>query len=285
MTKTYAKKDHSELLAQLEQGITTLTSSDTWTEYLAFQAKFHHYSASNAQLIMMQSGGYATRVAGFHKWLELGRHVRKGETGLYILAPLVYTTKDEETGEKTGSAIRGFRYVCVFDIAQTEGEDLPQVATLLEGDDPNGLFADLAEIAVDLGFSVHVDTISEPGVNGYCDHAAKLIKISETLSPAAKVKTLAHELSHAILHTDDGREGLERGILELEAESSAFVVCAALGVDSGAYSFGYVATWAGGGEVALKAIRASQERIHKASALILKYLEALTSDRKEPVNA
>ena len=79
---------------------------------------------------------------------------------------------------------------------------------------------------MDLGFNVHVCQI-ESGANGDCDHAAKLIRVSETLAPAAKVKTLAHEISHAILHAPESRAEMTRGLIELEAESSAFVVCSA----------------------------------------------------------
>jgi len=262
----------AETLERLSQGISELTTSEKWSDYLATQAKFHHYSAGNAQLIMYQNP-YATQVAGYKVWQSLGRQVRKGEHGLRILAPLA--VKDKESGETN---IKGFRGVSVFDISQTDGEELPEVATLLKGDDPSGAFTDLAEISVDLGFSVHVCQI-ESGANGDCNHAAKLIRVSETLAPAAKVKTLAHEISHALLHAPESRGEMTRGLIELEAESSAFVVCSALGIDSGDYSFGYVARWSGGGEDAIKAIKHSQGRIHKASAQIIAALESLASER------
>jgi len=272
-TKTYEKKDHSELLAQLTKGIEDLTTSDRWTEYLAFQARFHRYSAGNAQLIMMQTGGYATQVAGFNTWKAQGRNVKKGEKGIYILAPLAFKSTDKDTGEET-FGVKGFRYVAVFDVAQTEGDDLPEIASKITGEAPEGAFVRLIDYAREIGFMVADFDFEDSGVNGDCSHADRLIRIGHN-SPAQRVKTLAHELSHAILHapeTTDYRN--DRALCELEAESSAYVICQALGVDSGAYSFGYVAGWAGGGEAAVKAIKASQERIHRASALVLKSFES-----------
>ena len=257
----------AETLERLSAGISELTSSEKWQNYLDFQAKFHSYSAGNCMLIALQDP-YATRVAGYKTWQVLGRQVRKGESSIRILAPLAF--KDKETGE---TEVKGFRHVSVFDIAQTDGDNLPEVSTLLQVDDPRDAFCDLAELAVDMGFKMHVTTI-ESGANGDCDHVAKLIRVSETLSPAAKVKTLAHEISHAILHAPESRGEMTRGLIELEAESSAYVVCQALGIDSADYSFGYVAGWSGGdAEVAVKAIKQSQARIHKASATILKAFE------------
>ena len=257
--------DTTELLAQLSAGITELTTSQRWESYLATQAKFHNYSAGNVMLIAMQDP-YATQVAGYKTWQSLGRQVRKGETSLRILAPLA--VRDKETGE---TDIKGFRSVGVFDIAQTDGDDLPEVVDKLTGAAPGEMFARLASIAVDLGFSVEVGEIEDPDTNGYCDFLARKILVRGANDPAQRVKTLAHEICHAILHDPENRPaGMSRGLVELEAESGAYVICASLGLETDAYSFGYVATWAGDADKALKAIKASQARIHQASEKVLK---------------
>ena len=273
MKENRVKVDHSELLRHLTDGITELVTSDKWNEYLAFQARFHNYSAGNVQLIAMQSGGYATQVAGFNTWKAQGRNVKKGEKGLFILAPLAFKSTDKETGEET-FGVKGFRYVAVFDVAQTEGLELPEISSKITGEAPEGVFIRLIDYARELGFMVTDFDFENTGVNGDCNHETKLIRVEVSNSPAQRVKTLAHELSHAILHTPETTDyRKDRALCELEAESSAYVICQALGVDSSDYSFGYVAGWAGA-ESAVKGIKASQDRIHKASSQVLKSFES-----------
>ncbi len=271
MTTTHVKADHSGLLEDLAKGIETLTTSQKWQDYLEFQARFHHYSPSNCQLIAMQSGGYATQVAGFNTWKAQDRNVKKGEKGLFILAPLAFKSTDETTGEET-YGVKGFRYVAVFDVAQTEGAEVPEVTTKLEGGDVDGVYARLVSFADSLGFSVTDHDFDGSGVNGDCSHGSKAIRVELSNSGAQRVKTLAHEISHALLHDPETSPALERGTKELEAESSAYVICKTLGLDSDGYSFGYVAGWAGGGDAAVKAIKSSQDRIHKASDAVIKSL-------------
>lgn len=260
----------TELLASLAEGVTRLTESGEWRAWLDVQRRFHRYSWGNTLLIALQQPA-ATQVAGFHAWLRLGRHVRKGEKGIAILAPVVHRArvKDEETGDEaivTG-APRAFRIAHVFDVAQTEGEDLPAVpVSKLEGEDPDGLYDQLLSVASSLGFTVEEDFL-EGGVNGDCDHAKCHIRIEVRNDPRQQVKTLAHELAHAILHRD--RDDLSRERAELEAESVAYIVTATLGIDSSAYSFGYMATWSGGGEEARRALSESAQRIQKAAHRIL----------------
>ena len=264
--------DKDETLEVLEQGIKDLTSSDRWTAWLESAAKFHHYSFGNQMLIALQRPD-ASRVAGFKAWQALGRQVRKGEHGLRILAPMA--KKDADTGE---SRIFGFRGVAVFDISQTDGEELPEIASNLTGDGPEGAFQALERFAHAIDFTVKIEPTGE--ANGWCRHLDKVIAVKDTNDPAMQVKTLAHEIGHAMMH--DGADMLERPLKELEAESVAFVVCRALGIDSGAYSFGYVAGWARGEEGAIKALKASAGRIHDAAK---KILDAVTADAKELVAA
>jgi antirestriction protein ArdC len=261
-----AKISHPELIARLTEGISKLTSSEEWRHYLDVQSRFHPYSFANVLLIAAQRHE-ATRVAGFNAWRKLDRFVRRGEKAIWILAPMVYKKADAVEGEND-RVIRGFKFVPVFDVAQTDGGELPSICNRLDGDDPAGHYARLLSVATSIGFRVE-DHDFGGSTNGDCCHAEHRIRVETTNSPAQRVKTLAHELAHALLH-----EHYEnRALAELEAESTAYVVCQALGVDSGDYSFGYVATWAGDGERTITGIKASCERIQKSAATILRAFE------------
>jgi antirestriction protein ArdC len=258
-----------DLIDKLTDGIRGLTSSQEWQRYLEVQSRFHSYSFSNVLLIAAQSPT-ATRIAGFHTWRNLGRTVRRGEKAIWILAPMIYK-KDQEHAEDSRAEIRGFKFVPVFDVSQTEGDELPSICHRLSGDDAHRHFDDLVAVARSLEFTVE-EVQLEGAMNGRCSHVVRRIQIECRNAPTQNVKTLAHELAHAILH-----ESVEsRSLAELEAESTAFVVCHKLGVDSARYSFGYVASWAGGGEAAVTAIKASSRRIQHAAATILNGLECGT---------
>jgi hypothetical protein len=179
----------------------------------------------------------------------------------------------EVTPRRRGGHPAAFRPARVFDIARTAGNALPEVVSRLIGDNAASRFAGLVKVAANLGYSVEVSEL--PGErNGDCAFEMKLIRIREGLQPAQSVKTLAHELAHTILHSEVDCIGPTRSVAELEAESVAFVVCDDLGLDSSAYSFGYIATWAGGGNDADEAIGACAQRINTAARTILELLEA-----------
>ncbi len=250
-----------QVLQQLSLGIEKLGESGAWRAWLATQAKFHKYSFANSVLIFSQKPN-ATQVAGFARWLELGRHVRKGEHGIGILAPIVVRRQDPASCDQSGAGGReltGFRRATVFDISQTEGAELPKPCARLTGSEGVVAELELRRIAMQNGFSVELhEFVGE--TNGDCNHAAARIRIRAGLTQAQTVKTLAHEVAHALLHqTVSSRE-----IAELEAESVAYGYCLARGIDSSSYSFGYLAAWAGGAAEAKEAIRASGQNIQKA---------------------
>jgi hypothetical protein len=256
-------------LALLEAGVAELTQSERWCAWLVVQSRFPRYSFANTVLIGAQRPD-ATRVAGFGTWRRLGRRVRAGERALWILAPVLGRPGEVVgDGDEPGARVlRGFRPVGVFDVAQTEGRPLPEVVGVLEGRAPEGGLQRLTRAAEGLGFAVALSDRLGPGVHGDCDHGSRRLRLRGDDPPVQQLKTLAHELGHAVLHPPEERDP-DRGLLELEAESVAFVVCAELGVASGTYSFGYVAGWAGGGEPALAALRRSGVRIQQAAATIL----------------
>lgn len=258
--------DRDHLLDTLTEGIEALTTSEAWRAHLEVQSRFHSYSFSNALLILAQNQG-ATRVAGFATWKKLGRAVLKGERAIWILAPMIGKRTRTDDGE-VRRPIVGFRSVPVFDVAQTEGEPLPEVCRTLRGDDPTAWFDRLTECAETMGYSVRATEL--PGAtNGDCTFALRRIRVECRNEPAQQVKTLAHELAHALLHENID----DRLLVELEAESTAYMVCRTLGFDTGDYSFGYVACWAGGGPEAVARIKFSGARIQRAAAVILGALE------------
>jgi antirestriction protein ArdC len=262
----------SDVLDRLTAGIGQLTSSTAWKDWLTVQSRFHRYSFGNTLLILSQTDGQATRVAGYHAWRKLGRNVRKGEQAIWILAPMTRRVETDDA-EEPGRVLSGFKAAAVFDIEQTDGEPLPEIATRLQGDDPLGSYDLLREAADSLGYTVKAEQL--PGeINGDCNVNTRTIRVECRNDGRQQVKTLAHELGHAVLH--DGFDGT-REVAELEAESVAFIVCATLGISTDEYSFGYVAIWSGGGDEAIAAIKTSGSRIQTAAETILAKLEAVNT--------
>ena len=198
-----AKNNHPELIEKLAEGISNLTTSEEWQRYLDCQSRFHRYSFGNVLLIAAQCHE-ATQVAGFNAWRKFNRFVRKGEKAIFILAPMVYKNADAANGEDE-RVIRGFKFVPVFDVAQTDGEELPSICNRLDGEDPAGHYAQLLSVAQSLGFTV-VDHEFDGSTNGDCNHAEHRIRVEVRNTPAQRVKTLAHELLTAPV--DDWRRRL-----------------------------------------------------------------------------
>ena len=242
--------NHVEALhAQLTERLAALTTSDEWVTYLRAAARFHTYSTNNVWLILIQRPE-ATRVAGFHTWKAVGRSVVKGAKGIKILAPCAYTVRDDEGDavlDADGNArrmLRGFRVVHVFDVADTAGEPLPVVnAELLDGDAPSDLWDALGSQVLRAGFTL---TRGDCGsANGRTDFADRTVRVRDGLSGAQAAKTLAHELAHVLLH-DDSHNRRTRDHCEVEAESVAYIVLQAQGIETDGYSLPYVAGWSGG---------------------------------------
>jgi len=288
-----------EARKKLNGGIEDLIRSGRWMEYLRFCSKFHRYTFFNTMLILLHRPT-ASKVAGIRTWNSLGRHVKQGEHGLDIFVPVFAKVKrakepeqpapalsggvqvlatDGDTGpqsEAAGETLVGFKLGKVFDVSQTEGDPLPaSITSLLQGDDC-GLLQALTAFAVSQGLEV-AEFPSLFGANGVCGHGfdGRAIKIGllESLPPAHKAKTLAHELGHAALHSElEYRSHATNSIQELESESVAFMVLNHFGIDSGDYSFGYLVGW-GGGEQAIELIKERGDRIYKAAFDIITWIE------------
>jgi antirestriction protein ArdC len=253
---------HADLVAAIE----SLTTGDDWRRMLETAGRFHNYSAGNVFLIMLQAPD-ATRVAGYRTWQGLGRQVCKGERGIRILAPCrySYTTTDDDGTEHKHQAIRGFTTVSVFDVAQTEGDPVPDVRPhLLEGDAAAGLWDALGAQVVAQGYALERGDCF--GANGRTDHATRTVRVRGDVSDAQATKTLAHELAHVLLHPSTAEYFRCRGRCEVEAESVAFLVCRSVGLDTAAYAFPYLAHWANGDA---RVVQDTAERVIRAARAIL----------------
>ena len=284
-----------EITDRLEQGITELFDSERYKEYLQVMSKFHNYSFNNTLLIAMQKPD-ASLIAGFNAWKNnFGRNVMRGEKGIRILAPSPYKIrqevekKDPQTGKtvigKDGKPltetkeiqIPAYKVVAVFDVSQTEGRELPSLsANELTGDVEKyeDFFAALEKTSpVPMGFEKIEGT-----AHGYYHLEEKRIAIDEGMSELQNLKTAIHEIAHAKLHDIDlnaPQEGQpdrpDRRTREVQAESIAYTVCQHYGLDTSDYSFGYVAGWSSGRELA--ELKSSLETIRATAAEIINSID------------
>ena len=248
----------SQLDSALMEGVQAILDSDTFKAALAANAKFHTYSANNAMLIWVQNPS-AQRVAGFHTWKKLGRSVKKGAKGIMIYAPRVTTKLDPVTGDEETQTYFGIEHV--FDVSQTEGDDIPSLdCPLLTEERGHDIYDRLLSFATREGLTVSSDDQHAMGeAMGYYSAASRLIWIR----PAARVqmlKTLIHEIAHYLTegkHTREAHETIAEGV--------AFQVCACLGIDISDRSFPYIAGWAAseGGTALIKQVLSHIQAITK----------------------
>ncbi|MEX2536363.1 MAG: ArdC-like ssDNA-binding domain-containing protein [Trueperaceae bacterium] len=261
--KKQSKVDSKQkALAILHGGVSELMQGTGWRQALEFRSRFHNYSFLNTSLILAQCPD-ARLVADYRKWQELGRQVRKGEKSISILAPII--KKDKEDPDK--KFVAGFRAVPVFDISQTDGEPVPgpESPKVLEGDGASIRQATnvLERYCVEQGIQLTRD-LEHGRALGIYRPTTKSIALKSYLPALQELKTLTHELAHALLHDSTS----DRVVAELEAESSAFLVCHQLGLDTSAYSFAYLAGWAD----TLETLIAAGDRACKAAEKILERL-------------
>ena len=288
-----------EITAGIEQGIKELFESEKYRRYLSVMSKFHRYSVNNTMLIYMQKPD-ATLVAGYNKWQQFERHVKRGEHGITIIAPTPYKKKIEEQKldpdthapilDADGKAVMEekeieipmFRPVKVFDLSQTDGKPLPELASALSGTVPHYeafLEAMRRSAPVPIEFEPMADDI-----DGYFSPDQQRIAIREGMSEVQTVSTVVHETAHSKLHDYDkaqeeaARAGnkeppneKDRNTKEVEAESISYAVCQYFGIQTGENSFGYIASWSHGKE--LPELRASLETINKTSCELITDIE------------
>lgn len=269
----------TELLDRLHTGVAELTTSDDWQRYLDVASRFRTYSFWNTLAILLQCPD-ATRVAGYRTWQDLGRQVRKGETGIRILAPCIRRRRhtDDDTGDTVETTrLVGFKTVAVFDVTQTDGQPLPEPpARRLEGTAPEILHHQLAAAIRAEGFTFVLGPLPGtlgPTANGVTDYEHRTVTVRDDLSSAQRAKTTAHELAHVLLHEHEHPDQQAR--CEVEAESIAYIVMTAHEIDAGTYSFGYVAGWSRQDPTALQH---SGDTILTTSRTILDRLQPATGD-------
>ena len=286
-----------EITEGIEQGIKELFESEKYMKYLSTMSRFHHYSVNNTMLIYMQKPD-ATLVAGFNKWRDqFERYVKKGEHGITIIAPTPFKKKIEEQKldpdthapmldasgkvitEEREIEIPMFKPVKVFDVSQTDGKLLPQLASNLTGD-VQQFDAFMEALRRSAPVPIQFEAMA-PDMDGYFNSADQRIAIREGMSEVQTVSATVHEIAHSMLHNyekqraeaaagDESQETpkpKDRHTEEVEAESISYAVCQYYGIQTGENSFGYIASWSQGKE--LTELRASLETINKtASGLI-----------------
>lgn len=262
--KSLSEDAITRLMEALEQG-----QSDALKTYLQVMSRFHRYSWGNILLIYSQQP-QATRVAGFHAWLKLGRYVRKGEKGIVILAPMVgrkRCTDCEVLEEDQRTRLFGFRAAHVFDVSQTEGNPLPEFATV-QGD-PREYTGHLTRFVANQNIVLDYD----PGIApAHGVSRGGRITLFPSLSPAEHFTVLVHELAHEFLHRGDRRNATTHTVRETEAEAVAFVVSSAIGLDTNTASSDYIHLHAGD-----KATLAeSLTLIQQTASLILQAIQQAT---------
>ena len=296
-----------EITAKLEEGIQEIFSSGKYEDYLKVMSRFHRYSLNNTVLIAMQNPE-ASLVAGYHAWQKrFERNVLKGEKAIRIIAPVeekrlvekekidpiskkpVLDSHGNPVLEEQEVTVKRFRVVPVFDVSQTEGKELPTLAKELEGNvrDYDLLFESLQAVSpVPIEFKE-----MKAGKDGYYHLKDKKIALRQGMSEIQTLATVIHEISHAKLHDRDpqqrGSKGTEiekdQRTQEVEAESIAYAVCQYYGIETADNSFGYLAGWSSGKELAelkssLKTIRdTAYEMIESIDGKLL----ALKTEREQ----
>jgi hypothetical protein len=253
--KQVASKAIEELSQALERG-----HSEKMKEYLAAMARFHRYSLCNVMLIASQRPD-ATRVAGFHKWREFGRFVKKGAKGIFILAPILAkkTADQDSPAEESARVAVGFRAVYVFDLSDTDGEPLPELGNA-QGD-PAGYTERLKDFVIQRSIQLEYSDSIYPA-QGQCSPGK--ITLLPGQCPAEEFATLAHEVAHSLLHQQERRAETTKRVRETEAEAVAFVVCEAIGLKA-TNSADYIQLYSGDKET----LTESLEHVQRASAEIL----------------
>lgn len=257
-------EEHMQFItAKLEEGVKAVFTSERFTEWLAYLGKFPTYSFRNQLLCMLQNPE-ANVFAGYVAWdKEFGRHVVKGQTGIWILAPChkKFKEKDENGKEVEVTKLVGFKPVKVFGDNQTDGKPLPSICKPLEGDVAN--YDDLVQKVTKFA-PCPVSYGKTGSAHGYFSPSENKIVIGEGQSQKQTLKTLIHETAHSILHCKGGEEEtVNRRKMETEAEAVAYAVCSYLGIDTGDYSFEYLASWSSGKE--LKELQDTLEVIQKTA--------------------
>ena len=234
-----------EALCRIDEGLDAINTDEDWLRFITFQSAFYNYSFGNTMLIYMQNP-QATYVKGYKGWNELGRYVKKGETGIAILAPC-FKRKEadkEETGDGEERIISGFRVAYVFDLAQTDGDDsqLPVLVKGLSGDgeQEKKVYEEIKEY---ISSKLPIEEVVGTAAKGSYSPETGRIRVRSDMDHVQKIKTIIHEYAHCVDFTLNPDKNISRNKRELVAESSVYIVSSCLGLDTAGYSISYLHTW------------------------------------------
>ena len=245
--------------------------SDRLKAYLAMLGRFHRYSFGNVLSIATQRPD-ATFVAGYRRWQELGRQVCQGERAIRILAPIrrrcrqadkETVTDSEEADKEADDQPVAFRSACVFDVTQTDGKALPEFAQV--GGDPGEAAARLKALVAQRGIELHYSE-SMSTASGYS--AGGRIVLKKGMTPAEEFSTMTHELAHELLHQTQDRQE-DKKVRETEAESVAFAVCQAVGLETTTASSDYIQLYQGDRDTLMVSLARIRETAHTILEAVL----------------
>lgn len=267
-----AQAKQQAAIEKLEEGIKNIATEDDWRKYLQFHSKFYNYSASNTMLIYGQCPE-ASHVAGYKAWQKHGRQVCKGEKGIVILAPCKKKVEDSETGDEVWR-IFGFKTATVFDISQTDGDDLEETDIKAQTTEAE-LYRNLKAFGEAQGFKI-LDK-AYPGAYGVCIYKPRGIEIQvdPLLSVELRASILAHELGHALMHSAAEYRGhAPTTTKELEAESVAYCITQYFGVaEDQKRSFAYIKCWNKESDQAMDQLKTSMGLISRTVKTIIEGIE------------
>jgi hypothetical protein len=293
--EAFKAERREEERARIEASVRELMTSEGWARWARTRSAFHTYSLCNTLLIAQQMPS-ATMVAGYRTWQSIGRQVRKGQAGIRIMAPMQVKRRKDSAGDLVGKigisdsrtvgqigarvtdAVKNakdadyerltlFRAVSVFDVSQTDGEELPELpCEPIEGDTHGEYLPKLVAFGAELGYTVGFEDLGA-AIGGYCRRSDSSIVVSTRGSVNRQVRTLVHELAHALgIHYDEyGREAAE-----VIVETAAVIVCGSIGLDTAGESIPYIARWGMGDDVA--AIRTYAQKVDECASRIEKAL-------------
>ncbi|MBQ4239973.1 MAG: DNA repair protein, partial [Oscillospiraceae bacterium] len=288
---TYAGMSVDEILKSLETGIRDFMQTERYKDYLRAVGRFHAYSTNNIALITMQRPD-ATLVAGYTTWKNaFKRSVKKGEKGIRIIAPYPVKIEKEKDvfdaygnlrREKVTVTVPRFRCVSVFDVSQTEGERLPELEPAELNKEVDGYGTMIKALERTSRVPVSYRDIKD-GARGFYDASGDRITVKSGMGQSQTVKTLIHEIAHSFLHGRvNGGALMPAGTKEVEAESVAYTVCSAFGIDTSEYTFPYVTAWAAKADDSV--LRDSMDRIRETSSELIHSLsDNIREVRKEAV--
>jgi hypothetical protein len=292
-----AKDRVKNLQADLKTAMLGLASGDAWQRHLDAIAAIGPLSIArlsfrNQLLVLFAAArrGLSTScVATFKGWEAFGRYPKKGSKAVYILAPCSFKkTVEKEDGDTEERKGVFFKAMPMFLAGETEGKELPASPLKTErvqGGDERTLadFDRLAAWAVESGLvsSVRVVERGSRTENGVFFLNDRRVEVMADLSPAHRMKTLVHELTHARNHA--GKCEMDRESDEVAAESAAYVVCQALGLDTSGYSFAYVALWGAEGadtDILRRRIESTGEAVAQAARTFLDVLAGRAEEKE-----